>query len=80
MVLRHHWGLLKNDKLQQETERVTPVVADKDSYGYGQKDFDVALKAEISDDEEGSTLSRSLASRATQKRTFARATKREAQC
>jgi hypothetical protein len=75
MIICQHWGLLKRDKLSLEGEKVKPTVADKDSHTYGQKDFDTAIKAEISDDDEAGG-SRNQPGRATAKRS-ARAAKKK---
>jgi hypothetical protein len=77
LVLRQHWGLLKKDRLQEEGERVKVAVADKESYTYRKKDFDVALKADISDDEDRGLTSSDGHDRATGKRSSARATRRK---
>ncbi len=78
MILRQHWGLAQKDKSHLEGERVKATVADKDSHMYGQKDFDIALRAEISDDDEAvSTQNPVLPTRATTKRS-ARSVRRKA--
>ncbi len=77
MVLRQHWGLQKKEKLGAEGEKKRASSTDKESYTYGKKDFDIALQAQISDNEDGPTISRYTSVRTISKRPSARASKRK---
>ncbi len=77
MVLRQHWGLHKKGKQGEEGEKKGASSTDKESYTYGKKVFGIALKAQISNDEDGPSISRDTSAQTTSKRPSARASTRK---
>ncbi len=78
MVLRHHWGMAERERALKEKERAKERKAEKESYRYGERDFNFALKLEISDDETEATNANERPTRTTSKKPAGRAAKRKA--
>jgi hypothetical protein len=78
MVLPYYWGMAKEEKVIRGREKAKEKRAEKDSYGYGEKDFNFALKLDISDNNMEATGANDPPAQATTKRFSGRSGKRKA--